>query len=163
MCVCVCIRVHVCTHAGSRKNVLVGSSNVVSRMLLPPFFLPSVHIDLGPTTCQALNQVLGKECGAVLELKAQFRFAWELLLGKFCLQLLLRTSDMWAVDSGRGCSDGERWDSLQMCEDRHLGSQKVSGHGLCFREASQSPARVGNSPPPLSSLGSPSLRDSFPV
>ena len=74
MCVCVCICVHVCTRAGNRKNVLVGSSDV-SRMLLRPFFLPSVHIDLGPTTCQALNQVLGKECGAVLELKAQFRFA----------------------------------------------------------------------------------------
>ena len=58
------------------------------------------------TACQALNQVLGKQQRAALELKAQFRLAWELLLGKFCLQLLLRTSDIWAVDSGRGCSDG---------------------------------------------------------
>lgn len=41
-----------------------------------------------------------------------------------------------------------------MCEGRHLGSQKVSGQALCFREASQSPARGGGSPPPLSSLDS---------
>lgn len=74
---CVCVHAHACkcTHTGSRKNVLVGSSYVVPRMLLPPFLLPSMHIDLGPTACQALNQVLGKQQRAALELKAQFRLA----------------------------------------------------------------------------------------
>ena len=75
VCVCVCVCTHKCTHTDSRKNVLVGSSYVVPRTLLPPFFFPSVHVDLGPTTCQALNQVLGKRYRAVLELKARFRLA----------------------------------------------------------------------------------------
>ena len=75
VCVCVCAHTHECTHTGSRKNVLVRSSYVVPRMPLPPFFLPSGHVDLGPTTCQALNQVLGKRYRAVIELKARFRLA----------------------------------------------------------------------------------------